>query len=105
VPDYNGALNQLKTKTAEAWISPAEIGEKTAKDSGGKVTLVTKQLSPAPTAFAVAKNNPALAEALDKGLDQVIADGTWTRLEQQYYPGRQIPAGFKPGSGSVALPK
>jgi polar amino acid transport system substrate-binding protein len=105
VPDYNSALNQLKTKTAEAWISPAEIGEKTAKDSGGKVVLVTKQLSPAPTAFAVAKDNPALAEALNKGLDQVIADGTWTRLEQQYYPGRQIPADFKPGSGTVAPPK
>ena len=54
VPDYNSALNQLKAGTADAWVAPAEIGEKTAKDSGGKVVLAAKQLSSAPTAFAVA---------------------------------------------------
>ncbi|MEU2630934.1 ABC transporter substrate-binding protein [Kitasatospora sp. NPDC007106] len=104
VPDYNGALNQLKAGTAEAWISPAEIGEKSAKDSGGKVVLAQKQLSPAPTAFAVAQDRPQLLAALNKALDEVIADGTWTRLQEQYYPGRPVPDGFKPGSGSVTHP-
>ncbi|MGW4467081.1 ABC transporter substrate-binding protein [Micromonospora sp. NBC_01796] len=104
VPDYNGAINQLKAKTADAWISPAEIGEKSAQDSAGKIVLVEKQLSSAPTAFAVAKGSDALREALNKGLDQVIEDGTWTRLQEQYYPGRPVPDTFKPGSGNVAYP-
>jgi polar amino acid transport system substrate-binding protein len=104
VPDYNSALNQLRTKTSDAWIAPAEIGEKTAKDSNGKVVLAAKELSPAPTAFAVAKGNDALREALNKGLDQVIADGTWSKLQEQYYPGRKVPASFKPGSGTVKVP-
>ncbi|AUG75388.1 amino acid ABC transporter substrate-binding protein [Kitasatospora sp. MMS16-BH015] len=104
VPDYNSALNQLKTGTAQAWISPAEIGEKSAADSGGKVVLAQKQLSPAPTAFAVAQDRPQLLAALDKALDEVIADGTWTRLQEQYYPGRAVPEGFKPGGGSVSYP-
>ncbi|GAA4145805.1 ABC transporter substrate-binding protein [Actinomadura keratinilytica] len=104
VPDYNSALNKLKTKTADAWISPAEIGEKTAADSGGKVVLAAKELSPAPTAFAVAHDRPELLAALNRGLDEVIEDGTWTRLQQQYYPGRAIPAEFKPGSGNVDHP-
>lgn len=104
VPDYNGALNQLKAGTAEAWISPAEIGEKSAQDSGGKVVLAQKQLSSSPTAFAVAKDRPELRAALDKALDEVIADGTWTRLQEQYYLGRPVPDGFKPGSGSVSYP-
>lgn len=104
VPDYNSALNTLKTRTSDAWISPAEIGEKTAKDSGGKVVLVTKELSPAPTAFAVAKDNPELLAALNKGLDEVIKDGTWTKLQERYYPGRPVPAEFKPGSGGVTFP-
>ena len=103
VPDYNGALNQLKAGTADAWIAPAEIGEKSAKDSGGKITVAAKQLSSAPTAFAVAKGNDKLREALNKGLDEVITDGTWTRLQEQYYPGRPIPTDFKPGSGTVAV--
>ena len=36
VPDYNGAINQLKAGTADAWIAPAEIGEKSAADSNGQ---------------------------------------------------------------------
>ncbi|GIJ23676.1 ABC transporter substrate-binding protein [Micromonospora lutea] len=104
VADYNGAINQLKAGTADAWIAPAEIGEKTAADSGGKITVAAKELSPAPTAYAFAKGNDALREALNKALDEVIADGTWTRLQQQYYPGRPIPADFTPGSGDVTVP-
>jgi polar amino acid transport system substrate-binding protein len=104
VPDYNGALNQLKTGTSDAWIAPAEIGEKSAKDSDGKVVLVEKQLGSEPTAFAVAKDHPELLAALNKGLDAVIKDGTWTRLQEQYYPGRPVPAHFKPGSANVTFP-
>ncbi|MEU9507930.1 ABC transporter substrate-binding protein [Micromonospora sp. NPDC048170] len=104
VPDYNGAINQLKAGTADAWIAPAEIGDKSAADSGGKIKVAAKLLSPAPTAYAFAKGNDKLREALDKGLDEVIADGTWSRLQAQYYPGRPIPADFKPGSGTVPVP-
>ena len=102
VPDYNAALNQLKTGTADAWITPAEIGEKTAADSGGKVLSVAKQLDPGGMAYAVAPGNDRLRAALDKAIDEVVADGTWAKLQQQYYPGREIPADFKPGSGTSA---
>jgi polar amino acid transport system substrate-binding protein len=104
VPDYNGALNQLKAGTAQAWVAPAEIGEKTAKESGGKVVLAAKQISSAPTAFAIAQGNPVFLKALNTALDAVIKDGTWTRLQDQYYPDRPVPTSFKPGSGSVVFP-
>jgi polar amino acid transport system substrate-binding protein len=102
VPDYNAALNQLRSGTADAWITPAEIGEKTAADSGGKVLSVAKQLEPGGMAYAVAPGNDKLRAALDKAIDQVVADGTWSKLQKQYYPSRRIPADFKPGSGTAA---
>jgi polar amino acid transport system substrate-binding protein len=102
VPDYNAALNQLRSGTADAWITPAEIGEKTAADSGGKVVAVAKQLDPGGIAYAVAPGNDKLRAALDKGIDAVVADGTWAKLQKQYYPSREIPADFKPGSGTAA---
>ncbi|WP_371404135.1 ABC transporter substrate-binding protein [Kribbella sp. NBC_00662] len=102
VPNYNAALGQLKAGTADAWVSPAEIGEKMAKEQGGgTVILAAKELSDAPMAFAVARNNDKLRDAVNKALDEVIADGTWTKLVEQYYPGRAVPANFRPGSGSV----
>ncbi|WP_202873169.1 substrate-binding periplasmic protein [Kribbella capetownensis] len=102
VPNYNAALGQLKAGTADAWVSPAEIGEKMAKEQGGgTVILAAKELSDAPMAFAVAKSNDKLRGAVNKALDEVIADGTWSTLVEQYYPGRAVPATFKPGSGSV----
>ena len=58
----------------------------------------------APTAFAIAHDNPAFLAALNKALDEVIKDGTWTGLQNQYYPGRAVPTGFRPGSGSVVFP-
>ncbi|WP_375432329.1 ABC transporter substrate-binding protein [uncultured Friedmanniella sp.] len=103
VPDYNAALNQLRSGTADAWITPAEIGEKTAADSGGKVEAVAKQLDPGGTAYAIAPDNPELLKAVNGALDEVIADGTWARLQQEFYPNRKIPKDFKPGSGNVAI--
>ena len=103
VPDYNAALNQLKSGTADAWVTPAEIGEKTAAESGGKVLAVAKQLDVGGQAYAVNQQNDALRKAVNKALDEVIADGTWAKLQKQYYPTRAIPADFKPGSGTVAI--
>jgi polar amino acid transport system substrate-binding protein len=103
VPDYNAALNQLRSGTADAWITPAEIGEKTAADSGGKVEAVAKQLDPGGTAYAIAPDNPALLEAVNGALDEVVRDGTWARLQAEFYPSRAIPADFEPGSGQVPI--
>ncbi len=98
VADYNAALNQLRTGSADAWISPAEIGQKSAEESGGTIVAVDAVLDPGGMAYAVAQDNDALRAALNDGLDQVIADGTWLKLQQQYYPGREIPEDFEPGS-------
>ncbi len=103
VPDYNAALNQLRSGTADAWITPAEIGEKTAADSGGKIEAVAKQLDPGGTAYAIAQNNPKLLEAVNGALDEVVQDGTWARLQAEFYPGRTVPKDFEPGSGNVPI--
>ena len=67
VPDYNAALNQLKAGTADAWITPAEIGEKTAsRQRRAREPWPPSSSSTAPMAFAVAKDNDELREAVNK---------------------------------------
>ena len=47
-------------------------------------------------AYAVTKENKALIDALNSGLDAVIADGTWARLNNEWLP-RAPPADWKAG--------
>jgi polar amino acid transport system substrate-binding protein len=54
-------------------------------------------------AYAVAKDNKPLVDALNSGLDAVIADGTWSNLYSQWVP-RTLPPGWKPGSLAAAAP-
>ena len=42
----------------------------------------------------MAKDNQPLIDALNSGLDAVIADGTWARLYSDWVP-RELPAGLE----------
>ncbi len=55
-------------------------------------------------AYAVAKENKPLIDALNAGLDAVIADGTWAKLYSNWVP-RALPPGWKPGSKAAPLPQ
>ena len=55
-------------------------------------------------AYAVANENRPLIDALNAGLDAVIADGTWSRLYSEWVP-RALPPGWKPGSKAAPVPR
>ena len=55
-------------------------------------------------AFPVAKDNQPLIDALNAGLDAVIADGTWAQLYTDWLP-RPLPRGWKPGSKAAPTPQ
>lgn len=102
VNDYNAGANQLNTGTAEAWIAPDVIAAKYANESDGKILMVASELDQNGMGYVVSQDNTALLDALNKALDEVIADGTWAELQKKYYPDRVIPADFVPGSGAAA---
>lgn len=49
-------------------------------------------------AFAFSPSNPALREAWNLGLAQVIKDGTYAQIFQKWFPGVQVPPEFRPGA-------
>jgi polar amino acid transport system substrate-binding protein len=53
--------------------------------------------------FAIAKDNPELQEAIDETLDEVVEDGTWYELVEEFYPGAEIPEDFTPGTEDVVF--
>ncbi|MFE3798472.1 ABC transporter substrate-binding protein/permease [Nocardia tengchongensis] len=103
-PDYNTAYANLKSGQIDAWVAPSQqaIG---AIKPGDPTSIVQNTFSVNNfTAWAVRKGHQPLTDALNAGLDAVIADGTYAKLYENWVP-RELPPGWKPGSKAVAPPQ
>jgi polar amino acid transport system substrate-binding protein len=103
-PDYNTVYANVKTHQIDAWVAPSQQAQgAVAPTDPARIVENTFSLDNF-VAYAVAKENRPLIDALNSGLDAVIADGTWARLYSQWVP-RALPPGWKPGSKAAALPQ
>lgn len=103
-PDYNTAYANLKSGQIDAWVAPSAQATGAVKP-GDSTSIVQNTFSLDNfTAWAVRKNNQPLIDALNAGLDAVIADGTYARLYSDWAP-RSFPPGWKPGSKAAPLPQ
>ncbi|MFF0488991.1 ABC transporter substrate-binding protein/permease [Nocardia sp. NPDC003482] len=103
-PDYNTAYANLKSGQIDAWVAPSAQATGAIKP-GDSTSIVQNTFSLDNfTAWAVRKDNQPLIDALNAGLDAVIADGTYAKLYADWEP-RPFPPGWKPGSKAVAAPQ
>jgi polar amino acid transport system substrate-binding protein len=103
-PDYNTVYASLKTRQIDAWVAPSQQAQGTVQP-GDPAQIVENTFSLDNfVAYAVAKDNQPLVDALNSGLDAVIADGTWARLYSDWVP-RALPPGWKPGSKAAPPPQ
>lgn len=103
-PDYNTVYASLKSRQLDAWVAPSQQAEGTVQPGDpAEITENTFSLDNF-IAYAVAKENRPLIDALNAGLDAVIADGTWARLYADWVP-RALPPGWKPGSKAAPMPQ
>lgn len=103
-PDYNTVYASLKTRQIDAWVAPSQQAVGTVQPDDPAVIVENTFSLDNFVAWAVAKENKALIDALNSGLDAVIADGTWARLYADWVP-RALPPGWKPGSKSAPVPQ
>lgn len=108
-PDYNTVFASLKSGQVDAWVAPSQQATGQVKEGDGTKIAEKKLNTQNFTAYAVAKDNPALLEALNSALDAIVADGTWSKQTSQWYTDRktaaeQTPEGWKPGSKAVTVP-
>ncbi|MCV7174230.1 ABC transporter substrate-binding protein/permease [Mycolicibacterium sphagni] len=103
-PDYNTVYASLKTRQIDAWVAPSQQAQGTVRP-GDPAQIVENTFSLDNfVAYAVADENKPLIDALNAGLDAVIADGTWSRLYSEWVP-RALPPGWKPGSKAAPMPQ
>ncbi|MFA5707227.1 ABC transporter substrate-binding protein/permease [Mycolicibacterium sp.] len=103
-PDYNTVYASLKTRQLDAWVAPSQQAVGTVQP-GDPAEIIENTFSLDNfVAYAVAQENQPLIDALNSGLDAVIADGTWARLYSEWVP-RALPPGWKPGSKAAPEPQ
>lgn len=108
-PDYNTVYGNVKNGQIDAWVAPSQQASGQVKEGDGTKIAEKVVNTQNFTAYAVNKDNQPLMDALNAGLDAVIADGTWTKLTSEWYSDRptaaeQTPQGWKPGSKAVQIP-
>ncbi|MDZ4092482.1 MAG: ABC transporter substrate-binding protein [Arthrobacter sp.] len=103
--DYNTAYANLKNGQVDAWVAPSQQATGQVKEGDGTVIAESVVNTQNFTAYAVNADNQALIDALNSGLDAVIADGTWSKLTKEWYPDRETPDTWSPGSKAVTVPK
>lgn len=102
-PDYNTVYASLKTGQLDAWVAPSQQAQGTVQP-GDPTEIIENTFSLDNfVAWAVATDNQPLIDALNSGLDAIIADGTWARLYTEWVP-RALPPGWKPGSKAAPEP-
>ena len=103
-PDYNTVYASLKTRQIDAWVAPSQQASGTVQP-GDPAQIIENTFSLDNfVAWAVAKENQPLIDALNSGLDAIVADGTWSRLYTEWVP-RALPPGWKPGSKAAPVPQ
>ena len=102
-PDYNTVYATLKSRQIDAWVAPSQQAQGTVRPGDPAVIVENTFSLDNFVAYAVAKDNQPLIDALNSALDAVIADGTWSRLYSDWVP-RTLPPGWKPGSKAAPPP-
>ncbi|THJ68493.1 amino acid ABC transporter substrate-binding protein [Arthrobacter echini] len=99
--DYNTVYANVRNGQIDAWVAPSQQATGQVKEGDGTTIAETIINTENFTAYAVNSENQPLIDALNAGLDAVIADGTWTELTEEWYPDRELPTDWQPGSRAV----
>jgi polar amino acid transport system substrate-binding protein len=104
-PDNNSAVSALNSTTVDAHFLDIAAAQDYTKQYPGLVTVADIPSMDAPAGFAVRKGNKALLDALNKGLHEAIADGTWLRLYKKFFPNLPVPQQYTPqGATATTAP-
>ncbi|MCU1519412.1 MAG: amino acid transporter [Pseudarthrobacter sp.] len=104
-PDYATVYANVRNGQIDAWVAPSQQATGQVKEGDGTVIAESVVNTQNFTAYAVNKDNTALIDALNSGLDAVIADGTRSKLTKDWYPDRETPTDWKPGSKAAPAPQ
>jgi polar amino acid transport system substrate-binding protein len=83
-PEGPDAINALKAETVEAVIIDAPVAQHAVEEEGG-IEIAEKVPTEEEYGIAVAKGSTQLLGEINKGLKEVISDGTYTTIFKKWF--------------------
>jgi ABC-type amino acid transport substrate-binding protein len=83
-PEGPDAVNALKSGTVEAVVIDAPVAQNAVEKAGG-VEIAEKVPTEEKYGIALAKDNTGLLEEINQGLQEVIDDGTYTKIFEKWF--------------------
>jgi polar amino acid transport system substrate-binding protein len=103
-PDNNAAVSALNSGSVDAHFLDYEAAKSYVAQYPALKDAEDIPSFDAPAGFAIAKGNPALRNALNKGLHEAMEDGTWKKLYQKWFPGSPMPEQYLPKAEQTSTP-
>jgi polar amino acid transport system substrate-binding protein len=91
------AFRDLEAGNIQAVVNDEPSSAEIVKDLQG-VEVVEAIDTDEEYGFPFSPENPELREAVNQALAEVIADGTYQQIFEQYFPGVEVPPEFQPSS-------
>ena len=97
-PNLNAGFLSLRSKYIDGYFVDKTLveglqGKYPQMNIADKLDISAVNL---PAGFPVRKGNAKLEAALNKTIDELVADGTWLKLYLQFHPGYPKPANLPP---------
>ncbi|HET8567116.1 MAG TPA: basic amino acid ABC transporter substrate-binding protein [Solirubrobacterales bacterium] len=83
-PEGPDAVNALKAGTVEGVVIDAPVAQNAVEKSGG-VEIAEKVPTEEEYGIAVAQGNTELLEEINKGLEEVMSDGTYKKIYEKWF--------------------
>jgi len=83
-PEGPDAINALKAGTVEGVIIDAPVAQHAVEEGGG-IEIVEKVATEEDYGIAVAQGETELLEEINKGLEEVEQDGTYTKIFEKWF--------------------
>lgn len=83
-PEGPDAVNALKAGTVEGVVIDAPVAQNAVEKSGG-IEIAEKISTEEDYGIAVAQGNTELLEEINKGLEEVKEDGTYTKIFEKWF--------------------
>ncbi|MEO5668506.1 MAG: transporter substrate-binding domain-containing protein, partial [Bdellovibrionota bacterium] len=84
-PKDTDALQNILMGRAEVWVTDKFVALDAIKANPKAKLVLGDMIFEEKIAMAVAKNNPELREALNKGLATILKDGRYKALSEKYF--------------------